>query len=290
MVVGLLMAAGCSGNVATSSDASTSSTHALLSVERTEVVTVARDAAPMVGAHAAAYFMRLQSSADQAIATRLVSDAPLLPPDGQCEPVQVLGDQGIPLASMGPVDLVDVGEVVVQAEQARAALATRAFPSVVDLISGVVYTTRDRVADPLPDRGTYAFHISGSAAFPGMTLEAVAPGGVEGLTVAGLAPHVDAMVLPRSDVVITWQPQSSGDVLYAELTSAEDGPLERVRCALGSTGSATVAAALLPKAAAQTLAVHLVHRESVVAPGLDAGEVRFDSTKTAALRFEAAHP
>jgi hypothetical protein len=284
------LVAGCSGNVITSSDASTSSTRAFLSVERTEVLNAAGDATQGVRAHASAYFMRLQSGADQQGASRLVGEAPTLPPDGQCETVQVLGDQGIALASLGPVDLVDVGEVVVQAAQTRATLATRAFPNVVDLISGVVYTTRDRAADPLPDRGDYAFHISGSPVFAEMRLEARAPGGVQGLTVAGLPLRAEPAILPRADLAIAWQPQGPGDLVYAELASAEDGPLERVRCALGTSGRATVAAVFLPRATSQNLAVHLVHRESVTAPGLEAGEVRFDLTTTAAVRFEAARP
>jgi hypothetical protein len=59
---------------------------------------------------------------------------------------------------------VDVGEVALEASQIRATLAARAFPDVVDLVSGVVYTTRDFMADPVPGQGAYTFRVSGSAA------------------------------------------------------------------------------------------------------------------------------
>src|SRR5262249_34993147 len=165
--------AACSGNVVTTSDASTSTTQALLSVERTVTAT---DAPSSVRSHASAYFLRLQAGADRTMAARLVGAAAVLPATGQCQPVQMLGDPGMPLASLDPVDLVDVGEVAIEASQVRATLAARAFPDVVDLVSGVVYTTRDLMGDPLPGEGAYTFRISGSYALPAMALEGRAPG------------------------------------------------------------------------------------------------------------------
>src|SRR5438132_10901842 len=160
-------AAACSGNVVSASDASASSTQALLSVERTTTVT---DAPASVRAHASAYFLRLQAGADRTLAARLVGAADVLPAMGQCQAAPMLNDQGMPLASLGPVDLVDVGEVLLEASSTRATLAARAFPDVIDLVSGVVYTTRDLIADPLAAQGAYTFRVSGSSAVPAMAL------------------------------------------------------------------------------------------------------------------------
>src|SRR5437016_4647784 len=93
----------CSGNVVATSDASTSSTQALLSVERTATPA---DVSSSVRSHASAYFLRLQAGADRTMAARLVGASEVLPAMGQCQMVQLLGDQGMPLASLGPVDLV----------------------------------------------------------------------------------------------------------------------------------------------------------------------------------------
>ena len=117
----------------------------------------------------------------------------------------------MPLASLGPVDLIDVGEVALEASQTRATLAARAFPDVVDLVSGVVYTTRDLVADSLPEQGDYSFKISGSPALAPMALEARRPERSTNLSVAGLPLTGQATVLPREDLSVTWKAQPGAD-------------------------------------------------------------------------------
>jgi hypothetical protein len=282
-----LAASACSGNVVSSLDASATTTQALLSVERT---VAASDAPVSVRAHASAYFLRLQAGADHTLAARLVGATDVLPAMGQCQPAPMLTDQGMPLASLGPVDLVDVGEVSLEASETRATLAARAFPDVVDLISGVVYTTRDLMADPLPGAGAYRFRISGSPAVPPMALEARAPGPVEHLYVGGYALRGEPLSLPREDLAITWQPPAGADLVYVELASTEDGPLERVRCTFPNEGRAVIGVGSLPKANAQSIAVHLLHRQEVTAPGLDRGEIRFDLATSGPLRFEGDRP
>jgi hypothetical protein len=279
--------AACSGNVVTTSDASTSSTQALLSVERT---VAASEAPGSVRSHASAYFLRLQAGADRNMAARLVGAAEVLPAMGQCQPVQMLGDQGMPLASLDPVDLIDVGEVAIETAQTRATLAARAFPDVVDLVSGVVYTTRDLMGDPLPGEGAYTFRVSGSYALPPMALEGRAPGPIDHLYIGGYALHAEPITLAREDLAITWQPPAGGDLVYVELASNEDGPLERVRCTFANDGRAVIGAAVLPKAASQSISVHLIHRQDLSAPGLDRGEIRFDLATSGPLRFESARP
>ncbi len=281
------LASACSGNVVTASDASTTSTQALLSVERSAT---AGDAPSALRAHASAYFLRLQAGADRTLAARLVGAADVLPAVGQCQPAPILSDQGMPLASLGPIDLVDVGEVSLEAAQTRATLAARAFPDVIDLVSGVVYTTRDLMADPLPGAGAYTFHVSGSAAVPPMALTGQAPAPLEHLYVGGYALRGESLSLPREDLALTWEPSQGADFVYVELASAEDGPLERVRCTFTNEGRAVIPAASLPRASAQTVAIHLVHHQDVVAAGLDRGEVRFDLATTGSVRFEATRP
>src|SRR5260221_14047074 len=129
----------------------------------------------------------------------------------------MLSDQGIPLAPLGPVDLIAVGEVALEASQTRATLAARAFPDVVDLVSGVVYTTRDLVADPLPEQGVYAFKISGSPALAPMALEGRAPGPVDDLLVDGLPLTGQATALPRQNLFVPWKPHPGGELVHLYL-------------------------------------------------------------------------
>jgi hypothetical protein len=283
---GLGTMVGCSGTIVTASDASTTTTQALLNVESTAP---AGDTAGSAGAHASAYFLRLQAGADPALAARVVGTSLVLPSLGQCMPVEMLGDEGMPLASLGPVDLVDVGQVALQGPRTGAVLAARAFPDVVDLISGVVYTTRDAVADAVREPGPYTFYISGSQAVPSMALEAHAPGTAKALNVGGYSLGADPLSLPRGDLAITWQPNPYADAVYIELASLEDGPLERVRCAFAAGGPGIVPASALPRANWQSLSVHSVRRENVSSLGLDGGEVRFDLAVSGTIRFDM-HP
>ena len=269
------------------SDASTSSTQAILRVDRTAT---AGDRSGAARAHASAYFLRLQAGADPSLAARLVGAADGLPAIGQCEVVGVLSDQPMPLAALGPVDLVDVGQVALEASNVRATFAARAFPDVADLVAGVVYTTRDLTADPLPDHGTYTFKIAGSNAIAPMTLEALAPGPARDLTVAGLPLRGEALTIARGDISVRWEPAVATDQVYIELASMEDGPLDRVRCSFANDGQAVISASALPRAAVQSISIHLVRREGVAAPGLDGGWIRFDLATSGTLRFEGSAP
>jgi hypothetical protein len=287
VISGAAGALGCSGTVVSGSDASTSSTQAMLSVERTAI---AGDPAGSVRAHASAYFLRLQAGADPGLAARLVGAQADLPAVGQCEAIGVLSDQAMPLATLGPVDLVDVGEVAVEASNVRATLAARAFPDVADLVSGVVYTTRDLVTNPLPDHGTFTFRVAGSSTVPPLTLEALAPGPANNLSVAGMQLRGDALPVQRGDLTIRWEPAASTELVYVELASLEDGPLDRVRCTFANDGQGVIAASALPRAAMQSISIHLVRREGVAAPGLDGGWIRFDLATSGTLRFEGTTP
>jgi hypothetical protein len=282
-LAGLATLVGCSGTIVTAADASTTTTQALLSVDST---TQAGDAAGSAGAHASAYFLRLQAGADPALAARVVGTSLVLPALGQCAPVEIMGDEGMPLASLGPVDLIDVGQVSLQGPTTRAVLAARAFPDVVDLISGVVYTTRDPVADPMREPGSYVFHVSGSSTLPAMSLVAHAPGATDRLYVGGYTLGAEPLSLARGDLALSWQPNPYADAVYVELASLEDGPLERVRCAFAASGSAIVPASALPRANSQSLSIHAVRRESISAMGLDGGEVRFDLAVSGTIRFD----
>jgi len=142
----------------------------------------------------------------------------------------------------------------------------------------------------LPGAGSYTFRVSGSPSVPAMSLAGQAPAPLDHLYVGGYPLRGEVLSLSREDLALTWQPSAGADLVYIELASAEDGPLERVRCAFANEGRAVVPAASLPKATSQTIAVHLVHHEDVVAAGLDRGEIRFDLATTGSVRFEAPRP
>ena len=297
----LVVGSGCSGTVTTTTNTGNSSTVALLSVERSAS---ASDTASTPGTHASAYFMRLQAGADSVLAARLVGADLSLPAVGQCESADALWNRGLPLASLEPVDLVDVGQVSLEAGQTMETMAARAFPDVVDLVSGVVYTTRDQITDTLPDGERYVFRISGSAAFPPAALGALAPSPPADVQISGSPLGTDAVAVARQDLPLHWQAFPGGSVIYVDIVPNDEGAVGRVRCTFADVGDATIPAGALPHGAAQTVAFHRVLRAPAEpvdqdaqlpqgpagAVNLDGAEIRFDLATTGALRFEAAAP
>ena len=300
-LVALAVGSGCSGTVTSSSNTNTSSTMALLSVERSAP---ASDVVSAPRSHASAYFLRLQAGADDVLAARLVGASLTLPAVDRCESIDALWNQGLPLASLAPVELVDVGEVSLEAEETSETMAARAFPDVIDLVSGVVYTTRDQIAASLPDEGRYVFRISGSAAFPRVTLGANAPGPPDEVTIGETPLGSAPIVLERRDVALRWRAGGGASVIYVDLVSNEDGAVDRVRCTFADVGRAILPSTALPRSATQIIAIHRVLRETpetrgwdgeqlqgeAGSRGLDAGEIRFDLAVTGGLRFETAAP
>ena len=296
--------AGCS-NVVTTSEAPAGSTLAFVTFERYEPASAAPSqpaALPEGGAatgtgtrmYASAYFIRLQAGADEKLAARLVGAGLTLPEAGHCDVSPSLQDEGIPLASLGPVDLVDVGEINVQAGEARATLAPRAFPDLVDLVSGVVYTTRESATASLPERGAYRVEVAGSLTFLPATLTATAPGPVSGFSVDGVKPENGSLSVAPGDVTLAWDPAageaSLADVVYVELAPLNDPSARHTRCTFADTGHGVLSGESLPTWADWSLRVHRVHREPLVAAAIDGGEIRFDEATTVNLHFAVEGP
>ena len=304
-LVALALASGCSGTVVTTSDATSTTTMAFISFEHTTpavsssntqadaaadadsaaTTPAARPAATSM--YAAAAFLRVWGGADEKVAAHLVGADLFLPELGHCAPVETLRDNG--LTSVNPIDLIDVGEVTVETETAKAILAARVFPDIADLISGVLYTTRDGASTNLPGAGTYRLRVTGSPTFPPTVVQAMAPGPISGLLVDDRPVQTDPLLLERGDVSIQWSP-SGADLVYVDLASTDDGFAERVRCAFPDVGHGILPAGILPHSPAQRLSVHQLHGEPVREPGVDSGEIRFDEAATANLRFETTQP
>lgn len=277
------MITGCSGQVVATADADTAVTQALLSVE---LIAPAGERERAARTHASARFLRMPSSTDEGLASHLVGAALELPAIGQCASVAPFEEErGIPLGAFGPIDLVDVGVVTIEAGAAHAALAARAFPDVVDLVSGVVYTTRD-ADDSFPAPSLYRFDVTGSAQLPATRIEVVAPPLPEAVHIGEQPLGADPVDVPREALALRWDKGSGDDLVYVDLTSYEHARLVRVRCTFTDDGAALIPASALPDASTAGLALHRVHRQPVVGEGFDGGEVRFDLAITGTLRFE----
>src|SRR5262249_44971162 len=107
-----------------------------------------------------------------------------LPAAGACRKSDA-GAKPVPAEELARAELVDAGEVTLVAGGVVTTLAPRAFPSAADAISGVVYTTRDRAAEPLPAAARYTIATSGSAALDPISAELPAPATLSGVTLVG---------------------------------------------------------------------------------------------------------
>lgn len=282
-----LCAVGCSAPVVDDpADALGSTTEAILLVER--VVTADGSTQTNVSAK----FMRLAPAADPELAERVVGSRLDLPPAGECALISSAQDNAQATAALsamgtlGPVELLDVGDLVVKTQDAVMPLAARAFPDAFGLVSGVVYTSRDAASDlPLPAK--YELAGSGSSSFESFVVHVEAPAAPSDVRV-GDSPLSDGLVLDaREAIVLRWSadlahvaPPSAEDLVYADLTAASGTTL---RCAFSDEGRGEIPASLLKSQtlmkelpAQATLSLHRVRLGSFLGAGIDVGEARFD--------------
>ncbi len=277
-------AAGCSAPVVDDvADANGAMTEGVVVVERR----VGGDGATQT--NVSAKFMRLSTPVDPDLAERLVGsklDWPVsadpahpIPDYGVCRAVGAAQPDTHPPA-LGTIELIDVGDVTLRAGSSVMPLAPRAFPDVGDLVSGMFYTSPDTASD-LPVASTYTLEGTGAGIIDCFTVDADAPPTLEDVRI-GDAALVDGVPLDEgAPLTLRWNAGQNGarDLVLIDVGAASGAS---VRCAFPDEGKALLPAWVLRGAtlgalpATATVAVHRVRERSFVAPGIDAGEVRFD--------------
>jgi hypothetical protein len=288
-----LVGVGCSAPIVDDvSDASSGMTEGIVLVERV----VSSDGPTQT--NISAKFMHLSASADPDLAERVVGARLELPAPGRCLALpQSSTENAASLAALGPIELIDVGDVImhIKAGSADAAhpsmpLAARAFPDVGDLVSGVFYTSRD-AASELPAGATYVLEGSGNADHGGsgalgstpverFSIEADAPPAPDEVRVGDTSLAEGVQLDEGAPIVVRWRASDRGkeDRIFVDLRNAGG---DAVRCSFEDSGEATVPSSVLEDklftgSRATTFAFHRVRRHAFGTPGIDAGEVRFD--------------
>ncbi len=289
VVVGGCAAPGVDDDVA---NATSYTTEAIVLVERTEADE------QFVQTNVSAKFMRLGSSADPDVAERVVGGSWLdLPSVGECRPFSELAgtDEAPALSGLGSIELLDVGDLSITAESTSMPLATRAFPDVGGLVSGVFYTSRDARSD-LPSPGRYVLESSGSLMVDRFSIGADAPATPENVRV-GNVDLAEGVILEESVATnLSWRAAATpveGDLVYVDLT-AQDG--SGVRCTFKDSGEAVMPALVtttkvwgsLP--AALTMSLHRIRQGQFTATGIDAAELRFDFSVVGKATIAASSP
>jgi len=272
---------GCSAPVVDDVQGATgSTTKAIVLVERSA------SEGGGVQTNVSAKFMRLSAAADADVAERVVGGSWLeLPLPGECSMMLGGAEETPPLAGLGSIELLDVGDLSIQAGKTRFPLATRAFPDVGDLVSGVFYTSRDASRD-LPAPARYVLENSGSATLEHFAIEADAPSAPEAVRVGDVA-LVDGVTLEEGNAtVIRWQAggtnadnHKTGDLVYVDLTAPSG---TGVRCTFNDAGEGTLPASVLTNKiwgaspASAALSVHRIRQGRFAVAGIDTTELRFD--------------
>jgi hypothetical protein len=261
-----LAAFGCSATVSATPEQgdaeAASQTAALVTVQRTDVAR----------SEAVARFMRIRGRQDAAEALRAVGGAVDLPALGTCVSLaSVASANATPTPS---VQLLDVGSVSMEANGVQTALFARQVPDVVDVVSGIVYA-RAAEAEMLPARTRYTIRVGGAADADAFVVEATAPADLADLRVSGQDARAVALA-PGAAADLAWSAGAADDLIYVDINGSSLAG-STLRCAFADTGSASVAAALLPDEG--SLAIHRLHRERFHTGAIDGGEVRFDFAK-----------
>jgi hypothetical protein len=152
-----------------------------------------------------------------------------------------------------PLELLEAGDVSIRAGDMLTRLALNSFPP-SGSASGVIYTTPDLSAEPLPPDENYAIRATGSSSIPPISIGGRAPLALADVTVGGqplerpgvvapdaaldaggapVPPQLPAAAPPQpiqaaplsvtagQPLDITWGVGSAGDRIYVEIADAE---------------------------------------------------------------------
>ena len=266
-----------------SADTDAGSTHALITVERSATEN-ASPTSPPEGPRAAAFagFVRTPPGVDANSMLRLAGFGLDLPAVGLCgEPNR--GASSVPLSPLARVEFLDAGDVTLRTSATSATLATRALPAVTDLIAGVVYTTRDRAAEPLPAGTSYTLSTTGGV-LGSFNVNANAPPLLNAISVGSIPLSELTTVAAHGPLALSWNRGAARDLVYVELTT--QGGAATTRCTFrDDAGQGSIPAGAFNGLGVGEISLHRVHSEPFASGSVDAGEVRFDFEQSANVEF-----
>lgn len=298
--VGLLglLSGGCQLETDPPADTEARTTHAVVTIERSESADGTNSKA-----EALAGFLEVPALVDAHSVLQLVGLGLDLPEVGTCTLGSEPASAG-PLTETASVEFVDAGAVELEVSGAHERLAPYAFPTVTDSISGVLYTSRDRTADPLPSSSRYTLSADGL----GIRASLDAPRALSGVTINGTPLAEVASVSTASPLDLTWDvdtargSSASGDVVYVELTAsgmtasgnassgnASSGDARRIICSFGDelgAGSVPTEAFALEGTGVVTVHRLRAHEFDVLDADSNRGQLRFDFAVAANVTFD----
>lgn len=257
------------------------STQAVVAIDRQETLEGGSRADALAG------FLRLPAATDRAIALDLAGLGIHLPDPGHCW--QGEQERTAPaLDAVSAIEFLEAGRVrLVPAGSPPHELAPHAFPSVGDLISGVLYASRERTGGGLPPSVSYRLQAEGGA-LGELELEQAAPALPAEVTVNGAPLENLAPLRTDQPLDLIWSGSADAtDRMYAELTPARG--TGSVVCAFDdAAGAGTLPLANVASGETAQLALHRLRVARVPLQNASVAQVelRFDFSVARAVAFE----
>jgi hypothetical protein len=268
-----LLALACSGSTSSyTSDADRGTTHAIVTVERRDALGVSS----VAQAKAFASFVRTPPEVDAAAVTRVTGLDLDLPEVGDCA-VGSSNRDSMALSPLRRVELLAAGDVALETPSGRVELAPHAFPAVTDVVSGVVYTTRDRTA-ALPAGEPYALSAGGGPFLSPLAVSAEAPPLLEAVALDGAALSAASAFSPR-DSLLSWKAGAARDLVYVKVTGSDSAQGATTCVFRDDAGRGLLPASVIPRSGPIQLSLHRLRSValgSTPGDGIDVGELRFD--------------
>lgn len=154
------------------------------------------------------------------------------------------------------LELLEAGDVSINVDGVITRLALNLFPPSGNA-SGVIYTTPDQSAAPLPPATAYAISATGSDAIPPLTIQHEAPNALRDVTIGGTPLEHASAFSGGQPLDFTWTEGEPSDRVYVELADADTS----LWCAFADAdGSGTIPGALTGKLDPSSVARVSVHR------------------------------
>jgi hypothetical protein len=197
-----------------------------------------------------------------------------LPPVGTCELSDTRSHVVPALSSFERAELLDIGDVGLRVPSGPVKLTRQAFPTVTDFISGVLYTTRDRLPDTLANRELrlYSTGSSGVMAFDVAVEGSPFPRGV---TVDATPLGEVARLSTMASLELRWSPGRTGDRIWVEI--AANYGKKTWSCAFeDDTGRGVLTGVQSNEYGEGRLIIHRITSKPIPISPLDRAEVRMD--------------
>jgi hypothetical protein len=282
LCLGLGFAAAACANEppASGGDGERSKTQAVVTVDRTEPLSLDSPGS----ASAIARFVSVPAFSDPARVLGAAGAALDLPQVDTCQASDGQDELEPPLPSLGAVEFVEAGDVIISAAGAATPLVPHAFPTVGGFASGVLYTTRDRTSSALPAAAAYALSATGSSLVPTLRAAANAPRSPAAILLGGATLREVGEVHTGRPIELSWTPGEATDIVYAELFAYDGSP--SVVCTFrDEAGAGTVPADSFAGAGTGRLALHRVRSRHFDGGAAPSGEMRFDFQVGTSVEF-----